>query len=117
MEHINEGRALATEIGDPLFTFLHGIVRAGTEEQLSCLRLAITGQFEGGKSGLPSWDDPGTIETLDLCLSCKACKSECPSNVDIARLKAEYTAQRHRTSSPPFAARLMSNIRTLNQTA
>ena len=27
---------------------------------------------------------------MDLCLSCKACKSECPSNVDVAKLKAEF---------------------------
>lgn len=34
-------------------------------------------------------------EALDLCLSCKACKTECPANVDMARLKAEFTHGRH----------------------
>ncbi|CAG0951398.1 hypothetical protein PHYC_00222 [Phycisphaerales bacterium] len=83
----------------------------------NALRLAITGQFDGeGRGGLqPNWSDPGTIETLDLCLSCKACKTECPSNVDIARLKAEYTAQRYRERGAPLAARVMGVVRMLNR--
>jgi FAD/FMN-containing dehydrogenase/Fe-S oxidoreductase len=38
-------------------------------------------------------------EALDLCLSCKACKSECPANVDMARLKSEYLFQTRNVSS------------------
>jgi Fe-S oxidoreductase len=70
---------------------------------------------DNGGSPAPRWDDPATIETLDLCLSCKACKTECPSNVDISRLKAEYTAQRYRAGGTPLAARLFGHIRVLNQ--
>ena len=36
------------------------------------------------------FDHKEIYEVMDLCLSCKACKSECPSNVDIAKLKAEF---------------------------
>lgn len=36
------------------------------------------------------WDSEEIREVMDLCLSCKGCKSECPSNVDLARLKAEW---------------------------
>src|SRR5690606_27822163 len=55
--------------------------RHATRGRGNALRLAITGQFSpDGRT--PAWNDPDTLETLSLCLSCKACKSECPSNVD-----------------------------------
>lgn len=82
--------------------------KSSTRAYGNALRLAITGQ-----SGPRRWNDPDTIETLDLCLSCKGCKSECPSNVDIARLKAEYTAQRYRSESPSLATRLQAGIATI----
>jgi FAD/FMN-containing dehydrogenase/Fe-S oxidoreductase len=104
--------------------------RHSTRGRGNALRLAITGQL-ADRSGPPAavsegawsftgrrgsvWNDPGTIETLRLCLSCKACKTECPSNVDIARLKAEYTAQRHKSAGVPLRARLFGAVRTLNR--
>lgn len=93
--------------------------RHSTRGRGNALRLAITGQQggqQGGASGQAAWDDPETIKTLDLCLSCKACKSECPSNVDIARLKAEYTAQRYKqTGRLSFAALATGHVRVLNR--
>ncbi|MCC6676872.1 MAG: FAD-binding protein [Phycisphaerales bacterium] len=113
--------------------------RHSTRGRGNALRLAITGQverfgghrlesgatgtahrLEAGATGTagatgPVWDDPGTIGTLHLCLSCKACKTECPSNVDISKLKAEYTAQRYRGKGAPIAARIMGEIRWLNR--
>jgi FAD/FMN-containing dehydrogenase/Fe-S oxidoreductase len=44
-------------------------------------------------------------EALDLCLSCKACKSECPANVDMARMKAEFTHGLHQRTGTPLADR------------
>lgn len=46
-------------------------------------------------------------KTLDLCLSCKACKSECPANVDMARLKSEFLHHYYRQKGVPFQTRLM----------
>ncbi len=63
----------------------------------------------------PSFSDPSTLQTLNLCLSCKACKTECPSNVDIARLKAEYYAQGYKQTGVPLRARLFGAVRTLNK--
>jgi FAD/FMN-containing dehydrogenase/Fe-S oxidoreductase len=53
-------------------------------------------------------------QALDLCLQCKACKTECPSNVDMAKLKAEYLHQYYGTHPLPFGARVMANIFRLN---
>lgn len=94
--------------------------RHSTRGRGNALRLAITGQARGeGETGAPAgpaWDDPGTMATLDLCLSCKACKTECPSNVDISRLKAEYTAQRYKAGTRvPLQARVFASIRSLNR--
>lgn len=88
--------------------------RHATRGRGNALRLAITGQL--GTLGTPNWDDEGTIETLDWCLSCKACKTECPSNVDIARLKSEYTAQRYKAAGrPPLKALVFGHVRWLNR--
>lgn len=85
--------------------------RHSTRGRGNALRLAISGQLSKNDDDhtLPQWDDDHTIQTLDLCLSCKACKSECPSNVDIARLKAEFTAQRFKESGTPVRAWIMGH--------
>src|SRR5665811_4804 len=55
-----------------------------TRGRANALRMAMSGQF--GKEGLSS---QRLHEVMDLCLSCKACKSECPSNVDMAKMKSD----------------------------
>ncbi len=84
--------------------------RHATRGRGNALRLAVTGQF--GAVGSPDWQDPGTQATLDLCLSCKACKSECPSNVDISKLKAEFAAQGFaKAGRVPWRTRLIGRVR------
>ncbi|MGB2822268.1 MAG: FAD-linked oxidase C-terminal domain-containing protein, partial [Phycisphaerae bacterium] len=61
-----------------------------TRGRANALRLAMTGQLDA--EGLAS---RRLYEIMELCLSCKSCKSECPSNVDLARLKSEFL-QRYR---------------------
>ena len=53
------------------------------------------------------WDSVEIKEVMDLCLSCKACKSECPSNVDVARLKAEWQQHYYDTKGVPLRSRLV----------
>ncbi len=49
-------------------------------------------------------------DVMDLCLSCKGCKSECPSNVDMGKLKQEWQYQYYRTKGVPFRNRLIGNF-------
>lgn len=49
-------------------------------------------------------------EVLDLCLSCKGCKSECPSNVDMGKLKQEWQYQYYKEKGVPFRARMIGNF-------
>jgi len=54
-------------------------------------------------------------EILDLCLMCKACKSECPMSVDMASLKAETLHQHHEEHGTPLRSRIFGSIRFLNR--
>jgi Fe-S oxidoreductase len=54
-------------------------------------------------------------EVMDLCLSCKGCKSECPSNVDMAKLKAEFLQHYYDENGVPLRSRLIANFATLSK--
>jgi Fe-S oxidoreductase len=54
-------------------------------------------------------------EVLDLCLMCKACKSECPLGVDMASMKSEALAAKHDVHGVPLRSRAFGAIRTLNK--
>lgn len=56
------------------------------------------------------YDHKEIYEVMSLCLSCKACKSECPSNVDMAKLKAEFLQHYYDANGVPFRARLIANF-------
>ena len=49
-------------------------------------------------------------DVMSLCLSCKACKSECPSNVDMAKLKAEFLQHYYDANGVPFRSTLIANF-------
>jgi FAD/FMN-containing dehydrogenase/Fe-S oxidoreductase len=51
-------------------------------------------------------------DVMDLCISCKGCKSECPSNVDMAKLKQEWQYQYYKENGIPFRTRLIGNFST-----
>jgi FAD/FMN-containing dehydrogenase/Fe-S oxidoreductase len=53
-------------------------------------------------------------EVLDLCLSCKGCKSECPSNVDIAKIKTEFLHQHQQLKGVPFRTKLIGDFARIN---
>lgn len=59
--------------------------------------------------------DDALMEVLDLCLECKACKSECPMSVDMATLKSEMLFHRYAQKGAPLGARFFGNARRLNR--
>ena len=59
--------------------------------------------------------DPAADEILDLCLECKACKSECPLGVDMAWLKTEALAAYHEQHGVPLRSRMFGSVRALNR--
>ena len=56
------------------------------------------------------FDHKEILEVMDLCLSCKGCKSECPSNVDMAKLKAEFLQHYYDANGVPFRSKLIANF-------
>jgi Fe-S oxidoreductase/FAD/FMN-containing dehydrogenase len=80
-----------------------------TRGRANALRLVMSGALPA--DGLAN----DTLhEALDLCLQCKACKSECPSNVDMAKLKAEFLHHYYQGRPLPLGALLMGHIHHLN---
>ena len=57
---------------------------------------------------------PQMYDVMDLCIGCKACKTECPSAVDMARIKAEYLVHYYDRNGLPLFNRLMGLLPTLN---
>jgi FAD/FMN-containing dehydrogenase/Fe-S oxidoreductase len=63
------------------------------------------------------FDHQEIMDAMDLCLSCKGCKSECPSNVDVAKLKAEFLQHYYDANGIPFATRMIGNFTRANKLA
>ena len=76
-----------------------------TRARANVLRQALSGPVEEANP----WVRPELAAVMDLCLSCKACKSECPSNVDMARLKAEWQQHWHDAHGVPLRTRMVAD--------
>lgn len=79
--------------------------RDTTRARANILRQYLTDDSEKKSAGMEE-----TKEILDLCLSCKACKSECPSSVDMGKMKAEFTQQYYDKHGIPFRSKLIGNF-------
>jgi len=76
-----------------------------TRGRANSLRLALSGQL--GSDALSSDE---MVEALDLCVSCKACKRECPTGVDMARMKIEVLHQRGQRHGLDLKTRLIAHL-------
>jgi FAD/FMN-containing dehydrogenase/Fe-S oxidoreductase len=77
-----------------------------TRARANMLRHVLTNSREG----MNAWDSEQVKDVMDLCLSCKGCKSECPSNVDVARLKAEWQQHYYDANGVPLRSRLVAGF-------
>jgi FAD/FMN-containing dehydrogenase/Fe-S oxidoreductase len=76
-----------------------------TRGRANALRAALSNK--GVLSGI---DDPALASAMDLCISCKACKTECPTGVDMARMKSEYLARRNLSQGATARARWIADL-------
>jgi FAD/FMN-containing dehydrogenase/Fe-S oxidoreductase len=81
-----------------------------TRGRANALRSVLSGK-------VPKEDFTGKrlYEVMDLCLECKACKAECPSNVDMAKLKYEFLDHYHRANGLPLRNKIFGAIEGLNR--
>ena len=76
-----------------------------TRGRANTLRLAISGQL-----GRDAFTSPEMKETLDLCVSCKGCKRDCPTGIDMARMKIEFLHHYHDKHGLPLKERLIAHL-------
>ncbi len=84
------------------------------EEKCTRARANILREFLSRQDSDP-WDHKEIYEILDLCLACKGCKSECPSGIDIAKMKSEYLQHWYDKHGVPLRTFLIAYITTFNK--
>ena len=82
----------------------------GEEQHSTRGRAHLLFEMLRGETITAGWESEEVKHALDLCLACKACKSECPVSVDMATYKAEFLAHYYRRQSRPIRAHLFGHI-------
>jgi Fe-S oxidoreductase len=85
------------------------------EKNTTRARANILREFLTHSDKINRFNHKEIYEVMDLCLSCKGCKSECPSNVDVAKLKAEFLQQYYDANGVPIRSRLIANFGTISK--
>ena len=80
------------------------------EKDTTRARANILREFLTHSTKINRYDHKEIYEVMGLCLSCKACKSECPSNVDMAKLKAEFLQHYYDANGVPFRSKMIANF-------
>ncbi len=87
------------------------------EDKSTRARANILREFLTNSDKSNPFDHKEIYDVMDMCLSCKACKSECPSSVDVAKLKAEFLQHYYKSNGVPIRAKLIANISKINKLA
>ncbi|HBE40059.1 MAG TPA: FAD-binding oxidoreductase [Bacteroidales bacterium] len=95
-------------------TMCPSFMATGEEKDCTRARANILREFLSADKSNP-WDHREIYDILELCLSCKGCKSECPSGVDIAKLKAEFLQHWHDKHGIPLRTILIVYITKINR--
>jgi FAD/FMN-containing dehydrogenase/Fe-S oxidoreductase len=85
------------------------------EETTTRARANILREFLTHSTKTNPFNHPEIYDIMDLCLSCKGCKAECPSNVDIAKYKAEFLQHWYDANGIPLRTRAIAYITSLNR--
>ncbi|MEI7735059.1 MAG: FAD-linked oxidase C-terminal domain-containing protein [Ferruginibacter sp.] len=91
-------------------TMCPSFMASKNEKDTTRARANILREFLTNSEKLNRFDHKEIYEVMDLCLSCKGCKSECPSNVDVAKLKAEFLQHFYDANGVPFRSKLIANF-------
>ncbi|MFC2123816.1 FAD-binding and (Fe-S)-binding domain-containing protein [Bacteroidota bacterium] len=83
-----------------------------TRARANMLREILTNSEEDNR-----FDSEELYQVMELCLSCKGCKSECPSNVDMARLKGEFLQNYYDVNGVPLRSRMVGQFSKVNKLA
>ena len=94
-------------------TMCPSFMATGDEFKSTRARANVLREFLS-KEGDP-WNHHEIYEILDLCLGCKGCKSECPSSVDIAKMKSEFLQHWYDLHGIPLRTRLIAYISEINR--
>jgi len=88
----------------PSFRITHDAAHS-TGARVKAFKAALNGEL-----GIQPFRHPDLAAAMDLCVSCKGCKKECPSAVDMTLIKTEYLAQRNELQGVPRRARLFAGL-------
>lgn len=81
-----------------------------SEKNTTRARANVLRQFLSDPNDATPYNHAEIKEAMDLCLSCKGCKIECPSSVDITKMKAEFLQQYYDANGTPFRSKLVGNF-------
>lgn len=81
-----------------------------SEKHTTRARANVLRQFLSNPNDLAPFNHEEIKEAMDLCLSCKGCKIECPSSVDITKMKAEFLQHYYDANGTPFRSKLVGNF-------